>query len=87
MSWSFSAIGRSSAVAQKARDDLTRYKCTEPEETIKTKALEIIESSLCAMPDASAVQIEAYGSQSPVSGGVSNQLTLKITPISGFVGE
>ena len=86
MSWSFNAVGRPSLVLAQARTQFAAIKCAEPEETIKTKALHILEASLLAMPEASAVQIEAHGSQSVSSDGkASNQLLFKITPLHGFV--
>lgn len=93
MSWSFQAVGRASAVIDKARKDLAAIKCSEPEETIKNTALTIVEASLSAMPEASAVKITANGSQStaygpdnkPVEGKFTNNFNLTIEPLWGFV--
>lgn len=96
MSWSFSAIGKPMAVLALARKQLGAIKCAEPEETLKGKVLNQIECSLLAMPESSAVRIEASGSQSPayapnesgqhvaVAGKFTNNLSLKIEPIWGF---
>jgi hypothetical protein len=60
----------------------------EPEETIKGKVAEIIETCLSAFPADSAVQIEASGSQSTDGtklGIAVNTLTVGIKPIYGFI--
>lgn len=90
MSWSFYGVGKPAAVLAKARTELERIKCSEPEETIKNKVLDILTASLLAMPAASAVDLKASGSQSMVdyadpSKGVANQLILEIKPLFGFV--
>lgn len=88
MSWSFYGVGRPIAVLNKARTEIARIRCAEPEETVKNKLLNIIEASLLAMPDASAVKIEASGSQSSDSkdpAKFTNDVKLDITPLWGFV--
>jgi hypothetical protein len=96
MSWSFNAIGKPSAVAAKARKELGAIQCAEPEQGIKERAIEAIELSCSALPDDNAVKITACGSQSPaykmvdghykhVDGKFTNNLTLNIEPIYGFV--
>lgn len=91
MSWSYNSIGRAPAVIEDARKKLGAIKCSEPEETIKGKVVNIIEAALLAMPEASAVKIEAYGSQSAYgndgvnAGRMSNSVMLKIEPLYGFV--
>lgn len=90
MSWSFYGVGKPKAVAAKARKDLSAYKCMEPEETVKAKVADIIDVCLSAFPDASSVQIEASGSQSTDStkpGTATNQLSIKILPLYGFIEE
>ena len=90
MSWSVSAIGKPAAVATKLAEDLKRITCMEPEETIKNTVASAIASALDAFPPNSAVRVDASGSQScPDSSKapkeVSNQLSVKIEPIYGFV--
>lgn len=85
MSWSFYGMGKPEALAKKAREDMTCQKCSEPEESIKDMALAIIEKSLMAMPAASAVRIQASGSQSKDERGATNTFKLDIEPIYGFV--
>jgi hypothetical protein len=90
MSWSFNGVGKPAAVLAKARTDLARIKCAEPEETIKNKVLDILEASLSVMPASTAIDIKASGSQSMVdysdaSKGVSNSLIMEIKPLYGFV--
>lgn len=89
MSWGFSGIGKPKAVARKAAVELGRINCMEPEQTIKLHAGKIIEIALSAFPGSAAVQVEASGSQTTdgTAGTHSNQLSLKITPIYGFVEE
>ncbi len=86
MSWSFSGFGKARAVAAKAKEDLTRFKCAEPEETIKTKALEIIEASLAGMSD-NIVKVEANGSQYVDKGNVVNSFHMNISQVHGFIAE
>ncbi len=93
MSWSCHLIGKAPRVAEAVVEALAKVKCSEPEESIKTKVGEIVAASIAAMPEAAAVKIEAMGSQSQaydsagktVPGKVTNSLTLKIEPIWGFV--
>jgi hypothetical protein len=86
MSWSFYAVGKPAAVLAKARTDFSRITCSEPEETIKGKVLNILEASLLAMPESSAVSIKAMGSQVAGSDGkATNNLSVSIEPMFGFV--
>jgi hypothetical protein len=88
MSWSFNAIGKPAAVATKARTDLERITCQEPEQSLKAMVISAIETACSAMPTDQAVRIEAYGSQSYSHGApdkFSNNMSLKIEPIYGFV--
>ena len=95
MSWSYSATGKPQAILENARIELNRINCAEPEQTIKNKVLHILETSLLAMPENSAVRITASGSQSTawagaplkeVQGKFTNSLKLEIEPIWNFVG-
>lgn len=92
MSWSFYAIGSAPAVLAKARKDLSKIKCTEPEETIKGKVLHILEAALHAFPESYAVRVSALGSQlseydpsGKTTGKVHNTLEFKIEPIWNFL--
>lgn len=93
MSWSFYGVGKSSAVLTKAKNELSKIKCSEPEEAIKNSASNIIEASLLAMPEVSAVTIKASGSQGPaynnegklVEGKFVNTFTMSIEPLYGFI--
>lgn len=91
MSWSFSAIGRPSAVIGKAQRDILggTYKCPEPEETAKRQCVNVIETLLAPFPVDSAVQITANGSQHAPDhkkpDEVVNSFMLDIKPIYGFV--
>jgi hypothetical protein len=90
MSWSFSAIGKPAAVAKKIADELEKYPCSEPEQSIRHKVGEALQVALAAFPGNAAVQIDASGSQSTQSGAnepntAINNLSVKIQPIYGFV--
>ena len=89
MSWSFGAVGKPAALLEKARKDLGAIKCAEPEETIKTKCLNIIEASLLVFPPNTAVEVKAGGSQycadSKKPNELVNSLSFEIKPIWGFV--
>lgn len=85
MSWSVQAIGKPAAVAAKLAKDFTVYKCMEPEETIKGKVAEIVAVALAAFPAGAAVKVWASGSQSVVGSDTTNQLSVTIEPIYGYV--
>ena len=90
MSWSVSAIGKPAAVAAKLATDFKKITCSEPEETIKNGVASIVATSLAAFPADYAVRVEASGSQScpdfKAPDEKTNQLTVKIEPIWGFLG-
>lgn len=83
MSWSTSNSGTPAAVLATTESTLNGYKCPEPEETIKGKALEVIREVLNAQPEGVTVSLSAYGSQSKASndpdGKAVNSLTISIT--------
>lgn len=93
MSWSISIIGKASLVSEKAKVDLDKITCQEPEETIKGLVGEIIDTALLSFPASYAVRITASGSQSPaytaeykpIPGKMTNSVKLEIEPIYGFV--
>lgn len=90
MSWSVSAIGKASAVAAKLAADFTQVKCSEPEETIKTTVASAVATALASFPPNYAVRVEASGSQSypdfsKAPDLKTNQLSVKIDPVFGFV--
>ncbi len=93
MSWSVSGTGRASALAIRIEKDFENYtKCSEPEESIKQKARELIVLTLQGqVPPDQVVTVTASGSQS-ISGdsnsgltAVRNQLKIEIYPIYNFV--
>lgn len=90
MSWSFSCVGKPAAVLKAADDQFSRVKCAEPEETLRQQALESIKKSLSMMPDSTAVQVDACGSQYSLDvaegkPGFINTFKLEIKPLYGFV--
>ncbi|OHC35503.1 MAG: hypothetical protein A2Y50_09090 [Pseudomonadales bacterium RIFCSPLOWO2_12_59_9] len=87
MSWSVSAIGKPSAVAEKLASQFAAIKCMEPEETIKNHVASAVAVALKAFPASYAVKVDASGSQSTSHaepGVASNQLSVKIEPLWGF---
>lgn len=94
MSWSVSAVGKPRAVAALLATRLAAVKCSEPEETIKSKVGDIISISLAAFPAGRAVTVEASGSQTIVqAAGASgtteavNSVNLKISEVFGFIED
>lgn len=86
MSWSFGATGKPAAIIKKVQEEIDRYHCAEPEESIRIDTFNTMIFALEAMPDSSAVQVNASGSQSASTDGkFSNQLNVQITPIYNFV--
>lgn len=86
MSWSFNAIGKPAAVAKKAAEELTRFKCYDPEEAIKANVGAAIAGALAAFPPDYAVRVTASGSQNGSdSANVVNTLHVQIEPLYGFV--
>ena len=88
MSWSISMVGKSPAVVAKAKIQLTNQKCSEPEETIKGKILDVIETCLSAFPADHPVEVSAIGSQSTDAakpGIAVNQLQVTVKPLWGFI--
>lgn len=89
MSWSFQAVGKAAAVLEKARIDLPKINCPQPEETIKGNVLVQLEAALPFFPPGYAVKVTASGSQyapdhtKPKE--VVNSFELKIEPLWGFV--
>lgn len=86
MSWSFSGVGKPAALIEKMHRDL-KYKCTEPEETIKNEVMATIERALSAFPPSHPVEVTASGSQSSTPDNLSfvNNLQVGIKPLWGFV--
>lgn len=86
MSWSFSGVGMPKAVMASMIDWLSKSKCSEPEETIKNRVIQIAQLSIDAMPEDHPVKIEAGGSQSTTNNPAIalNQLNLRIDPLWGF---
>lgn len=72
-------MGKAPAVSNKVRTDLSKFKMTEPEETIKNKIGEVICDALREFPENVVVNIEASGSQSVGSDGKSkNTFSMKL---------
>lgn len=89
MSWSVSAVGKATAVRKSIADQFTRNTCAEPEETVRQTAAKLLDAALAAQDDNQPVEVTASGSQGfkdwNAKTGVSNQLTMNVRPIYGYV--
>lgn len=89
MSWSFQATGKSPAVRQEIARQGANGRCSEPEESLRQQALQIIDLALCAQNDNQAVRVEASGNQTykdwTNKTGLSNQLKVSVEPLYGWV--
>lgn len=89
MSWSVFAVGKAPAVRASIADQFTRFKCSEPEETVKQSVAAAIDAALVAQDPATIVKVTASGSQNfknyETKSGVSNSCSVAIEPIHGFV--
>lgn len=89
MSWSISALGRAGAVRKSIADQFSRNTCAEPEETVRQNAAKLLDEALAAQDESQPVEVSASGSQSykdwTAKTGVSNQLTMQVRPLHGFV--
>lgn len=81
MSWSVQGIGKGKDLREYAEQELNRYRCQEPEETMKIQTLNIIQAACDAMPEG-CFQLEAYGSQGTDKGVVTSaSITLKLVNV------
>jgi len=88
MSWSISGrMGKAAAVrAAVAKEFEQGSKCTEPEETIRQSAAQIIDSALAGQDPQQVVEVSASGHMSTNNGKVaSNTLNIAVTPRWGFI--
>jgi 2-hydroxychromene-2-carboxylate isomerase len=91
MSWTVNAIGKSPAVrAAVAKQFADGSKCAEPEESIRLATAALIDQSLAAQTESSAVKVAASGSMSKSQSvgkpeTISNSLIVEVTPQWGFV--
>lgn len=77
MSWSVQSSGTAAEVAARAESSFRNSgPCSEPEESIRQKARELIAQALAAQkPDTTKVTLSAYGSQSSYCAGETERLT------------
>ena len=87
MSWSVGGFGHASAVRAKLASDLAKISCPEPENTIKNNVAASIDLALAGLNPDAVVKVEASGSQSTGSFGVTNTLNVKIEQQWGFVAN
>lgn len=87
MSWTFDGVGRAPKVAAHMRETLSKYRCKEPEESIKNAAVDLVEKALSGFASDRAVMVRANGHQDEASGGEvkCNTLNLTIQPLYGFI--
>ena len=89
MSWGVQAVGKVPAVRAQLATEFAKNPCSEPEETVRQSAAATIDAALAAQDPTNVVKVTAGGSQSfknySEQTGVSNNLSLSIEPLYGFV--
>ena len=86
MSWSINAVGKPAAVAKSCREQISGYKCAEPEEAVRQMIVEAIEAACKGFNDSTLVRVNANGSMYTADGASQyNSASLTIEPILGFV--
>jgi hypothetical protein len=91
LSWSVSAIGKPGPVAAKVAQELSTFRCVDPEEGIKQAAGAAIKAALEAQDSNSAVRVSAGGHQNQQYGSdgkptsIQNTLSITVEPVYGFV--
>jgi len=87
MSWSVGAVGKAPAVRGVIAKQFAGSKCTDLEEKVRLAAAAFIDASLAVQDENVAVKVSAQGSQSTDSNTrvISNQVTIAIEPIFGFL--
>lgn len=89
MSWSIAVVGRAHGVAAYAEKHFNLTKCEEPEESIKQKVAEIVQIACGNMPEDSAIEIIASGSQYCTKRDDkqtdAHSVSVSIRPLFGFV--
>ena len=90
MSWSFYGVGLAEKLSAKVDKDIVNspYKCTEPEESLRQAAGDLIKKSLDAQSPGTAVRVSASGSQSQYGNNgelvVNNSLEIKVEAFWDF---
>lgn len=89
MSWSFTGVGRAKPLSAKIKDDLSKMKCSEPEESIKNKVAEALVLAVGSFPGLATVSVTASGSQyvpdSSKPNEAINSLQIKVEQLWNFV--
>ena len=88
MSWSIGGfLGKAPAVRAKvAKAFADSGKCSEPEETIRQSAAQIIDAALAAQAESQVVEVSASGSMSKNGDVVTNNaVTISVVPKWGFI--
>lgn len=86
MSWSFAAVGKSTAVAKAAEAAKATNKCAEPEEGHRIDCLDTIARMANGLLPIAAVQVSASGSMWKDGETVkSHNMQLDFKPLYGFV--
>ena len=81
-------IGKAPAVREKVAKTFATgmSKCSEPEESIRLAAAQIIDAALAGQDPSKVVEVSASGSMSVHDGKVdSNTLTIKVEPKWSFI--
>jgi hypothetical protein len=95
MSWNINAVGKSEKLISviKSQTDPIKWKCSEPEETIRQKAADLIctalEGQLVGTPvivnASGSMSIRKYGADNVTPLEFTNSLKIEINPLYGFV--
>lgn len=89
MSWSAYATGKPAKVKETIEGQFAGSKCSEPEETIRLAAKEVILAAVAGQREDSVVQVSASGSMSQTysdekkswGAPVTNNLEIKVTSL------
>jgi hypothetical protein len=88
MSWYVSSIGKVPAVRAAVAKAFGSTSCSEPEESVRLAAQQVLVAALAAQDDSAVVKVEASGSQTSVTYPtpyVTNYLKITVEPQYGFV--
>ena len=86
MSWSVSAIGKPSKVAEKLKDDFSKMNLSKPEDEIAAAIGKALIKAAEDTTDVSALKVEASGSMGGSQGNHTHNISVSVTPLYGFVG-
>ena len=88
MSWSVAAVGKAPLVAAEIASQFARWKCSEPEESVRQAVGAAIAAALAAQHDDAAVEVSGSGCmqlETGADGKVTNSLSITVKPLVGFL--